>query len=179
MPPPRPAFPKQVTTTQSPPQAKPSLHEQTRGRTHPPSSKVQLTASQPEREGRIDARVTEPRESEVGRSEKQLWARLDELEREEEEYLAKEKEEEERAVATEAEKETAPSREGSATITTSDEGMADESMTTKAKDVSQTSIEPLTVTAAAPLRITVKHSSSSQPPASTEPQEVLCKCAGS
>ena len=169
-------FPKQGTTTKPSPQAKPLAHEQTRGRTHPSSSKVQLTANQPEREKKegTGACVTEPRETEAGKSEKELWARLGELEREEEEYLAKEKEkEEEKAAATEVEKETTSSREGSGTRTTGDEGVTDESMTTKAKEhVPQASIEPSTVTAAAPLRITVKHSSS-QPLDSTEPQEVL------
>lgn len=178
VPPPRPAFPKQGTTAQSPPRAIPSLsHERTkRGRTHPSSSKVQLTSNQPEREKKEEltgAHVTEPRESEVGKSEKELWARLDELEREEEEYLAKERgEEQQRAVANEAEKATASSREGLATRTTSDNGVADdESITTKAKHLPQASAEPSTVTAAAPLRITVKHSSS-QLLDSTELQEV-------
>lgn len=111
-------------------------------------------------------RVTESRETETGKSEKELWDRLDELEREEEEFLAKEKEEEEREVAAETGKENASNREEVVARTTSEGSVAGEWMTTKAPQTSKTE-----TAAAAPLRITVKHSSS-QPLPSAEPQEV-------
>ena len=110
---------------------------------------------------------TESRETE---GDKELWARLDELEKEEEVYLAKEREEEERVAAMDGEEETTHDKEKLTARPTSDDTVVTEKKraTTEAKDLSTRS-----PAAANPLRITVKHTSS-EALVSTEAKKVHC-----
>ena len=126
------------------------------------------------------------------KTDDELWARLDELEREEEEYLLKEKEGEKEEDVTASvceEKETATSNkeETERTTRTSEAdtlGAAREKMSPRKKaeklPSSTGSSKSTTLSsagapvAAAPLRISVKHSSTQPAVESTKHKKVLC-----
>ena len=90
------------------------------------------------------------------KKDRELWARLDELEREEEEYLAKEKERElaaaEKAIAADEDKPTSRTR-------FSDDSEEGKHVIANVKERSHKSKE-LAAASAGPLRITVEHTPS-------------------
>ena len=87
------------------------------------------------------------------KKDRELWARLDELEREEEEYLAKEKERE-LAAAEKADEDKPTSR-----TRFSDDSEEGKHVTANVKERSHKSKE-LAAASAGPLRITIKHTPS-------------------
>lgn len=154
MPPPRPAFPKSTHAQPSSHiKSKPSHSQHTeRVETHSlpaPGVPVAKKGGKKGGEGSHEREVEKDRE---------LWARLDELEREEEEYLAKERERE-LAVATDklCEEKGVAKDEDKPTIRTklSDDLKEREHVTMKVKGGSHESKQ--VAATSDPLRITVKH----------------------
>ena len=96
-----------------------------------------------------------------GDKDRELWARLDELEREEEEYLANERERElaaaEKVIAADEDEPTSGSR-------FSDDSEEEKHVTANVRERSHKS-EDLAVASAGPLRITIKHTPSQDTPA--------------
>ena len=174
MPPPRPAFPKTAAATSS--QTKSTSHDQSNVRDHPSSAKRSTDEQTLERgrDGGARGGEDEPRGP---KTDEELWARLDELEREEEEYLVNEKEGEKEedvtaSVGEKKETETSSKEETERTTRTSEAdtpGAAREKMSPRKKaeklpsagssSKSTTLASTGAPVAAAPLRISVKHSS--------------------
>ena len=147
------------------------LHDEPRSSTDSPSTKSKQTGG--EQKANLKLKVGEG-VTDTGETEKsveELWARLDELEKEEKEYLAHKKEEEDdddekaaMAVKSDKEKWTAERK----TSKERDEKVM--AMAKKAKKVTVKSTGVSTV-ATPPLKITVRHTSS-QLDASSEIKEV-------
>ena len=171
VPPPRPAFPKASSTHPSSHAKSTRSHDQPRASTDYLSTKSKQIGGEQKAKLKVGERVTDTRETE--KSVEELWARLDELEKEEKEYLAHKKEEEDdddddekaaMAVKSDKEKWTAERK----TSKERDEKVM--AMAKKAKKVPVKSTGVSTV-ATPPLKITVRHTSS-QLDASSEIKEV-------
>ena len=144
MPPPRPAFPK-PTNTQPSSHIKPKLpHTQ-----HTERECLSGSGGPRAKKGNKE-RSGDGREQEL-KKDRELWARLDELEREEEEYLAKEKERElaaaEKAIAAVEDEQTSRTR-------FSDDSGKGKHVTANTRSHES---KELAAASAGPLRITIKH----------------------
>ena len=157
MPPPRPAFPKPANTQPSShikpkPPLTPQHTEGMEAQSRSASGELMAKKGNEERSGN-------GRERE-GDKDRELWARLDELEREEE-YLANERERElaaaEKAIAADVDEPTSRSR-------FSDDSEEDKHVTANVRERSRKS-EDLATASAGPLRITIKHTPSQDAPA--------------
>ena len=154
VPPPRPAFPKPANT-------QPSSHIKPKPPHTPQHTggvEAQSRSGPMAKKGNIE-RSGDGRERE-GDKDRELWARLDELEREEEEYLANEREQElaaaEKAIAADEDEPTSRNR-------FSDDSEEEKHVTANVRERSQKS--DLAADSASPLRITIKHTPSQDAPA--------------
>ena len=153
--PPRPAFPK-PTNTQPSSHIKPKPPHTPQ---HTGGVEAQSQSGPMAKKGNIET-SGDGRERE-GDKDRELWARLDELEKEEEEYLANERERElatvEKAIAADVDEPTSRSR-------FSDDSEEEKHVTANVRERSHKS-EDLAADSASPLRITIKHTPSQDAPA--------------